>query len=199
RGTQHVPGKKVVFASPKPGEYQTNRNKKNFGPRVGLAYSLTSKTVIRAAGAMFYAPADSLNTGASYSGTGFFSLYEGSLGPPSRYPTPPSPGGSWSNPFATGILIGSRGQTFPGQNVRTFYRGHQLPLLMDWNFNIQRMLTSNVMVQVGYIGSRVEHLAQNRFDNQVSPAYLSLGSQLLQQVPNPYYGKITNGSLSFPT
>jgi len=55
------------------------------------------------------------------------------------------------------------------------------------------------MVQVGYVGSRVEHLAQNRFDNQVSPQYLSLGSQLVQQVPNPFYGKITNGVLSFPT
>ena len=198
-GTEPVTGNKGVFAFTKPGEYQTNPNKKNFGPRVGLAYSLTPKTVIRAAGAIFYAPADTLNPGTSDWGNGFFSLDEGSLGAPSPYPNTPSPGGSWSNPFATGILIGSRGQTFPGQNVRTFYRDHQLPLLMDWNFNIQRMLTSNVMVQVGYIGSRVEHLAQNRFDNQVSPAYLSLGSQLVQQVPNPYYGKITNGSLSFPT
>jgi len=33
----------------------------------------------------------------------------------------------------------------------------------------------------------------------VSPQYLPLGSQLLQQVPNPFYGKITNGVLSFPT
>jgi len=54
-------------------------------------------------------------------------------------------------------------------------------------------------VQVGYVGTRVEHLAQNRFDNQVSPAYLGLGSQLVQQGPNPFYGEITNGALSFPT
>jgi hypothetical protein len=198
-GTEPVTGNKGVFAFTEPGQYQTDPNRKNFGPRVGLAYSLTPKTVIRAAGAIFYAPADTLNPGTSDWGNGFFSLDEGSLGAPSPYPNTPSPGGSWSNPFATGILIGSRGQTFPGQNVRTFYRNHQLPLLMDWNFNIQRMLTSNVMVQVGYVGSRVEHLAQNRFDNQVSPEYLSLGSQLVQQVPNPFLGKITNGSLSFAT
>lgn len=54
-------------------------------------------------------------------------------------------------------------------------------------------------MQVGYVGTRVEHLAQNRFDNQVSPAYLGLGSQLVQQGPNPFYGEITNGALSFPT
>ena len=198
-GTEPITGAKGVFAFTQPGEYQTNPNKKNFGPRVGLAYSANSKTVIRAAGAIFFAPHDTLNPGTSDWGNGFFSLDEGSLGAPSPYPNTPSPGGSWSNPFATGILIGSRGQTFPGQNVRTFYRDHQLPLLMDWNFNIQRMLTSNVMVQAGYVGSRVEHLAQNRFDNQVSPQYLSLGSQLVQQVPNPFYRKITNGVLSFPT
>ena len=199
KGTEPVTGRQGVFAFTQPNQYQTDPNKKNFGPRVGLAYSVNPKTVIRAAGAIFYAPTDTLNPGTSDWGNGFFSLDEGSLGPPSPYPNTPSPGGSWSNPFATGILIGSRGQTFPGQNVRTFYRQHDLPLLMDWNFNVQRMLTGNVMVQVGYVGSRVEHLAQNRFDNQVSPEYLSLGSQLVQQVPNPFYGKITNGSLSFPT
>ncbi len=198
-GTETVTGQKGVFTFTQPGQYQTDPNKKNFGPRLGLAYSMTPKTVIRAAGAIFYAPADTLNPGTSDWGNGFFSLDEGSLGAPSPYPNTPSPGGSWSNPFATGILIGSRGQTFPGQNVRTFYRNHQLPLLMDWNFNIQHMLTNNVMVQVGYVGTRVEHLAQNRFDNQVSPAYLGLGSALVQQVPNPFYGEITNGALSFPT
>jgi hypothetical protein len=198
-GTEPVTGLKGVFRFTKPGEYQTDPIKKNFGPRMGLAYTLTPKTVIRAAGSIFYAPADTLNPGTSDWGNGFFSLDEGSLGPPSPYPNTPSPGGSWSNPFATGILIGSRGQTFPGQNVRTFYKEKKLPLILQWNFNIQRLVTPTLKIQVGYIGSRVEHLAQNRFDNQVDPQYLSLGSKLADQVPNPFYGKITTGALSFPT
>jgi hypothetical protein len=45
----------------------------------------------------------------------------------------------------------------------------------------------------------VTHLAQNLFANQVNPFYLPYGSQLLAQVPNPFYGKITDGALSYPT
>jgi len=55
------------------------------------------------------------------------------------------------------------------------------------------------MVEVAYVGSKVTHLAQNLFANQVNPAYLSYGSQLVAQVPNPFYGKITDGALSYPT
>jgi NAD(P)-dependent dehydrogenase (short-subunit alcohol dehydrogenase family) len=57
-GTEPATGAKGVFAFTKPGEYQTDPNRNDFGPRVGLAYSLTPETVIRAAGAIFYAPAD---------------------------------------------------------------------------------------------------------------------------------------------
>ena len=85
-GIEPVTGNKGVFAFTEPGQYQTDPNKKNFGPRVGLAYSVTPKTVIRAAGAIFYAPADTLNPGTSDWGNGFFSLDEGSLGAPSPYP-----------------------------------------------------------------------------------------------------------------
>jgi hypothetical protein len=104
--------------------------------------------VIRAAGAIFYAPSDTLNPGTSDWDNGFFSLDGGSLGSAQPYPNTPSPGGSWSNRFATGTLIASRAQTFAGQNACTFYRHHSLPMLMDWDFDIRRMATENVMTQV---------------------------------------------------
>jgi hypothetical protein len=35
--------------------------------------------------------------------------------------------------------------------------------------------------------------------NQLDPQYMSLGSQLNQQVPNPFYGIVNNGVLTQPT
>jgi len=60
-------------------------------------------------------------------------------------------------------------------------------------------VTPTVLAQVAYVGSKVTHLAQNLMANQVNPVYLSYGSQLLAQVPNPFYGEITNGPLSYST
>jgi hypothetical protein len=49
------------------------------------------------------------------------------------------------------------------------------------------------------VGNKISHVAQNRFYNQNHPDALALGSSLLDQVPNPFFGKITTGALSFPT
>jgi len=49
-GIEPVTGAKGTFQIAEPGQYQTDPNRKQFSPRVGLAYRLTEKTVIRAAG-----------------------------------------------------------------------------------------------------------------------------------------------------
>jgi len=43
------------------------------------------------------------------------------------------------------------------------------------------------------------HAYWNRQHNQNDPAEMALGSQLLQPVPNPFFGKITSGALATPT
>jgi hypothetical protein len=199
-GTEPVTGLKGTYKRLQPGEYIYDPRKKNFSPRVGLAYRLNSKTVIRTAGAIFFAANDTLNAGTSDWGNGEYILNEASLGTPSAFPNTPPPGGSWSNPFAGGYLsTPSRSETFAGQNLRTYNRNHPLGVVYDWTFNIQRMITPTVLVEAGYVGSRTLHMAQNRFYNQNDPLLLPLGSRLLEQVPNPYYGKIASGPLSFPT
>jgi hypothetical protein len=78
-------------------------------------------------------------------------------------------------------------------------RNYQQPYLQAWNFNIQRVLPGQVSVEIAYSGSRGVHLVGTRDFDQLDPKYLSLGSQLNNQVPNPYYGVITSGPLSTPT
>lgn len=194
-----VTGAKGSFQILQPGQQVADPEKKNFGPRVGLAYSLASKTVIRASGALFYAPADTINATATDWGNGTYLVNEASLGTPNPMPNTPPVGGSWSNPFAAGLLEPSRSETYTGQNLRTFVRRHRFPHLADWTVNIQQMVTPTLLVQVGYIGNKITNFIINRMYNQNDPQYLSLGSKLFDQVPNPFYGKLSQGVLSFPT
>ena len=192
-------GQKGNFQFLQPGQYQFDPETKKLAPRVGLAYRLTSKTVLRVSGGIFYAPNDTLNAGTSDWGNGLYVLNESILGPPNPFPNTPPVGGSWSNPFAAGLLQPTRTSTFEGQNIRAQTRHHNVAYVSNWTFNIQRMVTPTLLVEVGYVGNKVTHLDENRNYNQNNPLLLSLGSQLLQQVANPYYGIIKSGSLSFPT
>ncbi len=197
--TEPVTGNKGNFKFLDPGQYAFNPDKKRFGPRLGLAYRALKNTVVRASAGIFFAPNDSLNAGTSDWGNGLYLLNESILGPPNPIPNTPPVGGSWSNPFAGGLVQPTRNSTFEGQNIRAYNRNHVVPYVSNWSFNIQHMLTSTLLVEAGYVGNKVTHLAQNRFYNQNDPLLLSLGAALLDQVPNPYFGKIKSGSLSFPT
>src|SRR5262249_32589211 len=73
------------------------------------------------------------------------------------------------------------------------------PLNQMWNANIQRSITSTLIVEAAYIGSRGEHIWNNFTRNATFPQYLSLGTQLNNLVPNPFFGKITTGAMSAAT
>ena len=50
------------------------------------------------------------------------------------------------------------------------------------------------------MGSKITHLFWNRQENANDPLLLSQwGTRLDDVVPNPYFGKVTTGTLSFPT
>jgi hypothetical protein len=80
------------------------------------------------------------------------------------------------------------------------FRDSPLAYIGNWNFSIQRMLTGNSLVEVGYVGSKTTHLFWNRFENANDPLLLSQwGPRLLDTVSNPFQDQIRGGSLSFPT
>src|SRR5262249_43961859 len=68
-----------------------------------------------------------------------------------------------------------------------------VPYVQQWNFNIQRDLGGGAMLQATYAGAAGRHLPftiPNSGLNldQLPNQYLSMGSALLTQVPNPFYG-----------
>ena len=184
-----------------PGGYHTDPNYKTWGPRVGLAYQLSSKTVIRVGSGIFNAANNGLNAATTDFGTGLFTTNALSLGPPNPIPFTPPVGGSWSNPFAAGFVFPEKGvTTFVGQNIRVDFKDHPLAYLANWSASVQRQINSTTLAEFAYVGTKTTHLFWNRMENANDPLLLQQwGPRLLDVVPNPYFGKIQGGALSFPT
>ncbi|HEY3839590.1 MAG TPA: hypothetical protein VGL72_23630, partial [Bryobacteraceae bacterium] len=65
----------------------------------------------------------------------------------------------------------------------------------QWNINIQQQVKGNWVIQVGYLGSKGQHLPDGESSmtyDQLPASYLSLGSNLIANVANPFYGIIQN-------
>jgi hypothetical protein len=105
-----------------------------------------------------------------------------------------------SNPFpqgfqrATGSTLGLA--TLLGQPITGMDRGRTTPYAEQWNFNIQRTLPGNFLIDVAYAGSRGIHLFGTLNYDQLPNGFLSLSGNLLQPVANPFFGQIQTGTLS---
>jgi outer membrane receptor protein involved in Fe transport len=192
-------GEPGEFQEIKPGAYVENPQRKHFEPRIGLAFRLNNKTVIRAAGAIVYADFVGVNAAATDLGNGGFISNLLTLGAPNALPDTPPVGGSWNNPFAGGIVEPGPNTDWTGTALRAAEKNYQSPYMSQYSFSVQRMVTSTVLFEAGFNGSEVVHLYWNRQNDANNPLEMSMGSNLLAAVPNPFYGKITSGALSFST
>ncbi len=178
---------------------QEDLDQNNFGPRVGFAYSITPKTVLRGGYGIFYLPMTGDDTGQGLGGTGFFattqflSSTDGGITPADRLANP-FPNGLNQPPGSTQGLL-----TSLGQDMTTVLRNNRAAYAQEWNFDIQRELPGNVLVDLAYAGNKSDKLPVNIQLNQLPDQYLSLGSGLLAQVANPFAPFVPTGTLSQPT
>ena len=177
-----------------------NSNDKNFAPRFGLAYRLEQCTVIRGGYGIFYS--NSWGNGRNNNAlpqTGFVC----STSAVTSLDNGLTPYAVLSNPFPTGFChaTGSTAGllTNLGQSLYMLDRNAPQPYVQTWNFNIQRRLPGDALIEAAYSGSRGVHLMGILEWDQLAPQYLRLGSQLNSQVANPFYGVIAQGHLSTPT
>lgn len=136
-------------------------DRNNFGPRLGLAYRMGSRTVLRAGWGMFYSPENDARSDVltknypfAVQQTAFNDIYSG---PPFSYtldagiarvtPAPVSPGVSALDPAAIRKVTGLAQNVFMvDAQLRTGYS--QL-----YNFTLQRELTPSLTLEAGYVGS----------------------------------------------
>ncbi|MGI8783663.1 MAG: TonB-dependent receptor domain-containing protein [Acidobacteriota bacterium] len=187
----------LVFASEKDRTlYETDSN--NIAPRFGFAYQATKRTVVRGAYGLFYSTSAQAAAGTiGINGYRSNSPLLGSLDglTPNHYLRDPFPNGYVP---VTGNSLGL--MTFVGLGPAATLRNTVTPYTQNWNFGIQHELPGSVLVDASYVGSRGVHLSDTFIDvDQLDPKHLALGAKLLEQVPNPFFGLITTGTLSRPT
>jgi hypothetical protein len=178
---------------------QWNPSLGDLAPRFGLAYKVTNKVVFRAGYGIFY-----LQTAGSGSVTddGFSTstAWVSTTGGDGIHPA-----NLLSNPFPQGLLlpVGTANGLLQdvGQTVNAYEKLHPSGYTQNFSADFQVQLSQRSVLQFGYSGSLGRKLlfGYNTNANQLPSQYLGLGSQLLQSVPNPFYGIITNGTLSGAT
>jgi Carboxypeptidase regulatory-like domain/TonB dependent receptor len=191
-GAGGIPGA-LVFAGVGQGRIGKHRladeHYKNFGPRIGFAYNLVPKTVIRAGFGVSYEQTTALgsarfpstlgfNLGSFETGAQATSL-DGGVTPafhlddgyPQNFSLPPSIDPSFAN----------------NQNVTWTPRdGYRPPYMLAWNLGVQRELSANTTVDVAYVGNKGTRLFSFLdIPNQLDPRYYSLGSLLTQDINSP--------------
>jgi hypothetical protein len=200
------------FATPDQ-RHQVPTDLNNVGPRFGFAYRINESTVFRGAYGLMYAGSvlQAAGTSGSSGTEGFQS---------STNETISNDGGrtfasSLSNPFPAGFNfpLGATASPVSGPSTNlglgvgeSIFNDWQNPIIQQWNGTLQRQVKGGVLLEAGYLGSKGQHLIDGESSmamNQLPASYFSLGNQLLgtNQVPNPFFGIITNptSSLSQPT
>ncbi len=188
----------VVFAGDGPNSCGCRTPIKTYygavGPRLGLAYTLNERTVLRTAYGINYSRRGAVGGRAgARNGTGllgfsanasfpspnasFAPAYNWNDGVPG-YPPPPFFDPSLNSGFVTGRGTGGS-VTYGDPEI-----GGRMPRYQNWNAGVQRAVLRNVTVGAAYAGSRGDFLGgsgRGFYANQLEPRYLALGNLLTQQ------------------
>ncbi len=157
-------------------------DKSNIGPRLGVAYSLNNKTVVRGGIGLYYAPVlygtnggGDINTGTiGYNTTGQLFTPNGRNARffLSSFPSIPA-----TNPNSQ--FVGDLG--VPILAFGQFGNGFRTGRTLQYTVDVQRELPFNLVASVGYIGHHADRLRSNfGRPNALSLDALKLGNEILR-------------------
>lgn len=159
---------------------------KNIGPRLGIAYSVTPKTVVRLSyGLLFSHRTGTLGT-TGYSASinpisqsvGAPAFYLGSGFP--AYQPPPFINAGYGAAFSTAISTSAT-----AVNYYDPYVGSRAPYQDSWNAGVERQLNSNTVITVSYVGTQSHFVTASAlrgyYSDQLNPKYYALAGLLTQK------------------
>src|SRR5487761_264432 len=151
-----------------------------FAPRLGVAYSPTSKLTLRSGIGMYYDRGELFSEFSPSAGGGYNGPFGVTLAPPFVQPVFATTGATFANPFgsqtlptpagsaaAFTALLPNQAQTisgkFPaGNTFGPFLFGgydvnNKLPYTVNWSFDVQYQLSDSWLFSVGYVGNHGTH------------------------------------------
>ena len=164
-------------------------NYKNFSPRVGFAYSVgdDNKTAIRGGYGIFYdLQADQNDTELAYNPL------------PGVYGSQSSTASTSSNVPVMYLSQGPPPITFstianPSGRASAAFFHNPTSYIEEWNLNIERQLTKDMVLQVGYEGTRGVHLTYLRNLNQATqPLDSNFSDPLTGNMGRLYFSTVPN-------
>ena len=187
-----------------------------FSPRIGIAYRLDDKTVLRLGWGKFVIPSDlqfpeaPIQAGVNYITNPMVQSINSNQ----------TPANTLDNPFPNGFLgaphrNANYQQVLLGGNAQALSANEPNGATYQWNVAVQRQLPAGIAFEVAYAGLHGSNLPISHTINQVPDSVLSRAaadplcaagaSQNLKacfmttQVANPFYGKVSQGVLQNAT
>ncbi len=182
-------------------QYLIPWDKADIGPRVGFAYNIRPKTVIRGAYGIFYGGEEQQGGNPNRGESAPFNE-----SPQLGYPA--GVGAFEPNPnFANGAATGGLTVGFPQTVFTTFpvtslqFRevasNFRNPMVQKWNIGVQQELTQSMVLEVGYQGNHSSHQLLQPDFNQCPNYYLPSSTINCNGLrPVPYIGSIS-GTATF--
>lgn len=179
---------------------QTPTDLNNVAPRFGFALALGPKTVFRGGYGILYGASIMQASGSTgnaglegyRSATPFISSLDNRL-----------PITTLSNPFPFGyyLPLGRADGPYSGASTglgmavgESYFLDYVNPVIQQWNGTLQQQLPGNLMLELGYVASKGNHLVDGENGiqlNQLPATAFALRNTLNDLVPNPFAGAIT--------
>ena len=179
-----------------------NRDTNNFMPRIGFAYALGHRTVIRGGYGVFFGPLGNQRRDVNQLGFSHSTPLIASLDNGLTFRAP------LANPFPDGIQEPAGAAagllTFTGRPIDFFNENPLAARQQRWQVGVQRELPQRLLLEVSYVGNRgsalettrdfrplpLEHLSRSPFRDQ------PVIDRLTTNVPNPFFGLLPGTGLA---
>jgi hypothetical protein len=166
------------------GRAMTGASNLNWGPRLGISYSFTNKTVVRTGYGIFFAHDIGypwFDMGRNLGGRDTLNLATNN-----RTATLVSPWASEANPAN---CPGWSGPCLVKPQIQAVSAGNKASYVQQYMLNVQQQFTSTMALELGYLGSIGTKLGRELLVNQAVPKTgPSDTSTIAQRSPFPNYG-----------